>query len=403
MGRHRKLHELHEIVRQSSDPEFAQLLNRLREGNHTRNDLAEIKALAHTDTSQWPGEFTKLYRTNALVNKENEQCMSKLQLDGNEKITVHAKDSTTDKMTGRYKLDVPEDIAINKTAGLPKILSLCVGARVMVTANIDISDKLINGSMGTVIRFHNVTHNGTNNGQASKHGKIFIQFDDPKAGNKKKDRRLRGELKECVPIEVCNPLRSKFQYKHKNSSISVERIQFPLTPAHAITIHKAQGSTLEHMSGDMDGSTKGKRANSVIAGMLYTLLSRAKSRDKLQLLNFEEKHINVNTAAVREMERMRKECKLSCSHPLTEMTGNNICLFNIRSWNLHIEHFISDKCFKPEPMIDIADMFSVPEHSSSPRTIDLWLARLRILLNSVISTTKEDCPLKILSLPKIRV
>ena len=27
-----------------------------------------------------------------------------------------------------------------------------------------------------------------------------MKFDDPKAGNSMKDRRLRGELKECVPI-----------------------------------------------------------------------------------------------------------------------------------------------------------------------------------------------------------
>ena len=27
-----------------------------------------------------------------------------------------------------------------------------------------------------------------------------MKFDDPKAGNSLKDRRLRGELKECVPV-----------------------------------------------------------------------------------------------------------------------------------------------------------------------------------------------------------
>ena len=38
-----KLHELHEIVRQSGDPQFAELLNRLREGKHTPADVDEIK------------------------------------------------------------------------------------------------------------------------------------------------------------------------------------------------------------------------------------------------------------------------------------------------------------------------------------------------------------------------
>ena len=37
-----QLHELVEIVRQSSDPDFAQLLNRVQEGQQT-DDLAQIK------------------------------------------------------------------------------------------------------------------------------------------------------------------------------------------------------------------------------------------------------------------------------------------------------------------------------------------------------------------------
>ena len=46
-----QLHELVEIVWQSSGPDFAQLLNRVREGQHTNNDVIQIKALAKTDTT----------------------------------------------------------------------------------------------------------------------------------------------------------------------------------------------------------------------------------------------------------------------------------------------------------------------------------------------------------------
>ena len=37
-----QLHELVEIVWQSSDPDFAQLLNRVREGQNTNDDLIQI-------------------------------------------------------------------------------------------------------------------------------------------------------------------------------------------------------------------------------------------------------------------------------------------------------------------------------------------------------------------------
>ena len=47
-------HELVEIVWQSSDPDFAQLLNRVQEGEQTDDDVIQIKTLANTDTTTWP-------------------------------------------------------------------------------------------------------------------------------------------------------------------------------------------------------------------------------------------------------------------------------------------------------------------------------------------------------------
>ena len=46
-----QLHELVEIVWQSSDPDFAQLLNRVREGQHTNGDLTQIRVLTNTDAA----------------------------------------------------------------------------------------------------------------------------------------------------------------------------------------------------------------------------------------------------------------------------------------------------------------------------------------------------------------
>ena len=50
----------------------------------------------------------------------------------------------------------------------------------------------------------------------------------------------------------------------------------------------------------------------------------------------------MNSDAVVEMERMREECVLHCTHPLVQMYNSiSICLFNIRSWNLHLKHFLA--------------------------------------------------------------
>ena len=40
---------------------------------------------------------------------------------------------------------------------------------------------------------------------------------------------------------------------------------------------------------------------------------------------------------------MRKESVLPLDHPVVKDDGKNICLFNIRSWKLHLEYFASDK------------------------------------------------------------
>ena len=178
--------------------------------------------------------------------------------------------------------------------------------------------------------------------------KIYIKFDDSKAGNSLKNNRLRGELKDCVPIRA---IVKNFPFTKGKTVITVQRKQFPGILGHAITIHKSQGSTLEYMKGDLDRTTEKKRQNKtkkeylvpIAQGQIYTLLSRAKSRDKFQLLNFKPEYIKVNEAALNEMIRMRKEAVFSWKHPLLEISGYKLALLNIRSWNAHIKHFLIDK------------------------------------------------------------
>ena len=110
--------------------------------------------------------------------------------------------------------------------------------------------------------------------------------------------------------------------------INVQRKQYPGILGHAITVHKSQGSTLEYMKGDLDRTTQNKSAYKkksaykipICQGQLYTLLSRAKCRDKVQLLNFEPDHIKVNKPALEEMNRMRNDSIFPWEHPLMKMT-----------------------------------------------------------------------------------
>ena len=333
--KHFMLHELIEVLRQSSDPDFAEILNRVREGEHTDDDVENIEALAETNTSTWPNGFVKVYITNHRSNIDNEQCMSALE---ETILIINAKDSARDVQTEILSVSL-SDLDVHKTGNLLGQLKICVGARVMLTYNMDLEGSLINGSTGTVIRMQMPLHSDP------LHGKIYVKFDDPNAGESHKNSRFADEeLRQCVPIIATV---KTFPYSHKNRTITVQRKQFPLKLAFAITIHNSQGSSLEYMTADFDRTSKTGKVDCVPVnpGAFYTALSRAKSRDKVQMKIFCPDHIKVNTLALDEMKRMRKEKVFSWQHPLREVTGNKMTLSNIRSWNAHIEHFINDSVF----------------------------------------------------------
>ena len=142
-----QLHELVEIVRQSGYPDFAQLLNRVREGQHTNDDLTQIKALANTNTATWPNGFVKVYLKNYLAGKENDSSICKLD---SEIVVFKAQDSKKDTEANTCSITIPDNISLSQTSNSPVELKWCVGARVILTNNINVFDRLINGSIGTV-------------------------------------------------------------------------------------------------------------------------------------------------------------------------------------------------------------------------------------------------------------
>ena len=338
-----KMHELTEIVRQSSDPSFAELLNRVRVGEHTNLDVQAIHDMEDTDVSSWPENHFTAFMTKRLVDKRNSDVMD---MATNPIFTINAYDANADSHTGAFRYTLSDDLDPGKTGNMMKTLKIWVSARVMLTANLDVEDKLCNGSEGTV----KYIHIRTTTSSAKDGGTIYVLFDDDKAGNKRKVNSP-DEIRGCVPIIVKNV---KFTYtppggrKRFDNAAKCERKQFPLVLCHASTVHKTQGSTLEHVTGDLNDSTrnpKKKISKSFLKGLVYTLLSRARTRDTIRIKNFHEDLIVHNQEAVMEMERMRKDSPFEFEHPLEKVKGSKICYNNIRGWNAHIAHFLSDKLF----------------------------------------------------------
>ena len=97
-------------------------------------------------------------------------------------------------------------------------------------------------------------------------------------------------------------------------------------------------------------STNSRRAFKapVFQELLYTSSSHPKNYEKLHLMHFEPDLIRINSKALEEIHRMKKESLSSWHCPLKIMNGRNFYMGNIRSWNAHIAHFLSEKIYCEE-------------------------------------------------------
>ena len=207
--------------------------------------MIQIKALASTDTATWPDEFAKVYRSNYLADQENEDCICKLDSE----VVVIQVHSNKDIETNTCSISIPDNIGLFQTVNLPAKFKLCVHARLLLTDNISISNRLINGSIGKVKHLDRRSKTLCST--------VYVEFDHPKAGNSLKDTRLCGELKQCVPIIA---RAKRFPLKEGKSTAIAEGKQFPLILGHAITVRKPQRSTRAYMQGDLNRSTGKKTA-----------------------------------------------------------------------------------------------------------------------------------------------
>ena len=78
------------------------------------------------------------------VNKHNEKMVSNLV----DTVQIVARDSKMDE-TGSFSIcDVQK---VKEDQGLPSILTVGIGARAMITKNESVEDKIVNGTIGTII------------------------------------------------------------------------------------------------------------------------------------------------------------------------------------------------------------------------------------------------------------
>jgi ATP-dependent DNA helicase PIF1 len=173
----------------------------------------------------------------------------------------------------------------------PISIELKEGSQVMLIKNMD--DSLVNGLLGKVIDFMDEKTFDIyreNEGQYEELGsdddsverskkKLKAMLNKSAPGNTgRKWPRIRFAISDGTSRDLlCSPETWKIELP--NGEIQASRTQIPLILAWALSIHKAQGQTLERVKVDL-GKVFEK-------GQAYVALSRATCQEGLQVLRFD--------------------------------------------------------------------------------------------------------------------
>jgi hypothetical protein len=235
------MYELTTTMRQLDCVSYAQMLNRLREGNQTSEDLEMLQTrVVHQEDITYPLHAQHLFTTNDAVNSHNSLVFIS---SPSPKYTVKAVDTVVTAVsadiTSRVLSMVPSDE--RKTMQLPTSLDLLVAGRYELSLNFNINDGLANGAAGTIRK---VFIPGS---QKHASGIVWIQFDDDRIG-----QQTRLEQRTLFTLDISPswtpifPVSRQFQVGRSYSN-QILRKQFPLRQSAAKTVHRSQGDTLDQV------------------------------------------------------------------------------------------------------------------------------------------------------------
>ena len=324
-----ELCELDEVMRQRGDERFIDLLNNIRIGKLSNDDDELLKTrIIAKDSECYPHDAIHIWAENEPVREYNNTMLGRLT---SPLYIINALDNYP-KQVAQSSIDRALDRSQMETGGLSQVLQIKVGARVMITANIDVAEKLCNGQIGVV---HFVKHDVCGNVI-----KIYVKFDDETVGRKQMNSDNFAKQHKCVPIKrhavdikIC---------KSKPSSPVIKRAQFPLMLAWACTVHKVQGNQFQKIVVSFE-LRKQRRFN---PGQIYVALSRVTSLEGLYIIGrYHRNAIVVDERVTREYERMRRDCPMTpiSSLPSSDPSVLHITLLNTRSLNKHYQDIKCDK------------------------------------------------------------
>jgi len=282
---------LTQVFRQK-DADFATMLNEMRVGKVTDQTLRTFQSLSRPLQFDDGIEVTELFSTRLEVETANNTRLRALK---GELLRFTAKDSGEPSVRER----------LLQYMMAPKTIELKVGAQVMLIKNFD--QTLVNGSIGTIKSFKTVRE-WTLSAEA---GDEALELDSgDESYLKKKIRKFASTHVEADPpkfpvVEFLaadgthrtrHVVAEEWKVELPNGEVQAQRSQLPLILAWALSIHKAQGQTLDRVKVNL-GRTFEK-------GQAYVALSRATTKEGLQVLKFDKTKIMAHPRVVHFYEKL---------------------------------------------------------------------------------------------------
>ena len=335
--------------RQDSDKEFANILNRIRVGEQTSEDIELLNTRVRPE-NQHLDESVRLYATVKEVNEYNAVKMN--DLPGR---AYNLKATHISKSFGSFKPLLKKDGRIGDTQFLD-ILSLKVGSRVMLVYNIDVSDGLANGATGSLIAVVEHTDGSVKS--------LIVKFDHTITGADSREHypAVSAKYPEGTVIR-----RKEIEYSMARTkslvSATAKLVQFPLIPAFAVTGHRFQGQTV----------TTPKKIvvdlrNVFQAAMSYVMLSRVQSINQLYILeSLPARKIYADPKALEEVNRMVK-VSVNENPSIWNQKDQNyvkLCFLNVRSIKNKFNMVKADKNLQLADVIFLCETWLDEESNSS--------------------------------------
>ena len=277
--------------RQKNGGTFPQMLNRIRKTGKkdgvTQLDREMLqKCHQRYLNKEYHREALHLFAKNVDVDNHNENMIDQICTDIRTFHEIDRKGQEIKAKKGRY----------GKMLHVP--LRLAKGARVMITKNLCVNDGLANGVTGRVADFVE------ENGQVSR---VLIKCDSVNAGLS--HRRACSYCRHCGTICIMRENDSNDRDENQTNSCRGGK-QFPLRLSWAMTIHKAQGLTVD----EAVVSSK----DLFCSGMGYTALSRVRTIEGLFLIDLHFDKFFCDEKVEKSLSQMKSLEKQACAfqdHP----------------------------------------------------------------------------------------